>query len=51
MITNPLFSKAEAAMAFSCHPEKKAPTAVSVSTEFLLPQTRHLSLPGKQEAT
>ena len=51
MITNPLFSRAEAARALSCHPERKAPTSVLVATEFLLPQAQHLRHPGKQEAT
>ena len=51
MITNPLFSRAEAARALSCHPERKAPTSIFAATEFLLLQTQHLRLPGKQEAT
>lgn len=51
MITNPLFRRAEAAMAFSCHPEREASISVSVATEVSASQAQGGRRFGRQEAT
>ena len=50
MITNPHFSRAEAAMALSCHPAKEAALSVLAATEVSASQSQGDKRFGRQEA-